>query len=325
VSRGPGCAESRKGEQGFALVITLIVTALLVALAAEFVDEVFVETTLSHNFVAEQQASVLAASGVDGGISLIKFTLSSQNYTTLSDPWAKPIQVPDEAGTLTVTIEEESGKLNLNKVVPPGGRFDEPKNFYFLSTVNLLKKLKLPPDLGDAVVDWLDGGDEQQPGGAESSYYTTLKPPYRAKNYALETVEELGLVKGFGGGVARQLQPFVTVYLGVVNEARTFVNINTAPKEVLASLQYGDVAMTDALADAVIDYRKVTPFKTTNDLSKVPGMATIVQSELAGYLNAIGKVFRIRSEARVKETRRTVEAVVRFEGNQPKVLYWREY
>ena len=322
MSRTRGCVGPGRGERGFALVITLIVTALLVALAAEFVDEVFVETTLSHNFVAEQQASVLASSGVDGAIALIRFTLTNQGYTTLSDPWAKPIKVPDEAGTLTVTIEEESAKLNLNKIVLTAGSLN-PANFYYLSTINLVKKLKLSTDLCEAVVDWLDGGDEPQPGGAESSYYVNLKPSYKAKNNALDTVEELGLVKGFGGGVLPQLQPFVTVYEAAPNELFTLVNINTAPKEVLASLQYGSAVMTDALADAVIDYRKTTPFKDRSELLKVPGMAG--ETQLLSYVTPIGTVFRIRSEAQVRETRRTVEVVARIANNQSKVLYWREY
>ena len=38
-----------------------------------------------------------------------------------------------------------------------------------------------------------------------------------------------------------------------------------------------------------------------------------------------GKVFRIRSEARVRETTRLVEAVVRMSGTRAMVIYWREY
>ena len=100
------------------------------------------------------------------------------------------------------------------------------------------------------------------------------------------------------------------------------VNINTAPKEVLASLQYQGAAMTDSLAQQVIDYRKTTPFQIAQDLTKVPGLETIGQG-LQLYVTTKGSVFRIRSEARVREATRVVEAVVRSADS--KVIYWREY
>jgi general secretion pathway protein K len=313
-----------RGEKGFALVITLLVTALLVALCAEFVGEVYVETSLTHNFVAGQQASLLAASGVEGAKALLAFTRATQKYTTLSDPWAKPQKMEDERGALVVTIEDESGKLNFNRVATPGGTVDQ-TSFYYLSAVNLVKKLGLSADLVQALVDWLDSDDTPQPGGAESAYYLALRPPYRAKNNALDTLEELSLVKGFGGGVVERLKPFVTVYAEDPNPmAAVQININTAPKEVLASLQGTAGSMTDSLAQQVIDYRKTTPFQDSTELTKVPGMATIGQG-LQTYVTHKGSVFRIRSEARVREATRVVEAVVRMNGLGTKVIYWREY
>ena len=82
-----------KGERGFALVITLIVTALLVALLVEFVNEVYVDTSHSHNFVASQQASILAESGIDGGKQLLQFASvlrMGANYSSLTEVWAQP-------------------------------------------------------------------------------------------------------------------------------------------------------------------------------------------------------------------------------------------
>ncbi|HEY6838179.1 MAG TPA: type II secretion system minor pseudopilin GspK [Geobacteraceae bacterium] len=314
-----------RGEGGFALVVTLLVTALLVALSAEFVNEVYVDTSLSHNFVDGQQASILASSGVDGGMALLKFNLALQpNYTTLADQWAKPLNLEDERGKITVTIEEESAKLDLNKMAPATGDLDS-AGFYYATAVALVKKLGLSTDLWDALADWVDTNDEPHPGGAESSYYVTLKPPYAARNAPLDSVEELGLVKGFTGEVMAKLLPFVTVYgESSSTMAAAPVNINTAPKELLASLQVGSTAMTDSLAEQVIEYRKTTPFKNPQDLANVPGMGAVAIG-LQTYVTTKGSVFRIRSEARVRETRRVVEAVVRMSGTTPAVLYWREY
>lgn len=307
-----------KDERGFALVITLIITALLVALTAEFVDEVYVDTSLGHNFVAGQQASILATSGVDGGIRLLQFDLSQQAYSSLMDRWAKPLKIEDEQGSLLVTIEDESGKLNLNAISGPNGIFNDA---YYAIAVRLLKKLGLSPDLCDALADWVDENDDPHPGGAETSYYNALKPPYAAKNARLETIEELALVKGFYGKVLEQLTPFITVFSDQPNAPTAQININTAPREVIASL---DDKMTDDLTARVLEYRKTTPFKSSAELVKVPGMETIGQG-LTTNTTAKGAVYRIRSQATVRETSRVVEAVVRISGMQSTVLYWREF
>jgi general secretion pathway protein K len=310
-----------KDERGFALVITLIITALLVALTAEFVDEVYVDTSLGHNFVAGQQASILASSGVDGGIRLLQFNLVQQSYSSLLDHWAQPLKIDDEQGKLLVRIEEESGKLNLNAIAGTNGVFNDA---YHDIAVRLLKKLELSPDLCDALADWVGTNEGPHPAGAKSSYYNNLKPPYGAKNARLETFEELALVKDFSSKVLEKLRPFVTVYPDQPNAPTAPININTAPREVIAAL---DDKITDELTARVLEYRKTTPFKDKSDIAKVAGMDTISPG-ISLTTKAKGAVYRILSEASVKETTRTVEAVVRILGSGPKdytVLYWREF
>lgn len=308
-----------KGEKGFALVITLVVSALLVALTAEFINEVFVDTTLRQSYVSGQQASVLADSGVTGAIKLLQFELSAKNYSTLRDKWAQPLQIDDDQGSLEITIEDEARRLNLNNIAPPSGEFEN--NFYYGAAVRLLKKLGLAPEMLDAVADWMDENDEPHPAGAETSYYSTLKPPYASKNGRFETVEELAMVKGFSGKPLLLLKPFVTVYSDQPNAPAAPVNINTAPREVLYSL---DEKMSDDLVKRIIDYRTVTPFKYAAELAKVPGLESI-STGLQTRITTSSLVYRIRSQARVKDTSRLIECVVRISGNQSTVLYWREY
>ena len=53
-----------KNESGFALILTLVVTALMVAVVVEMIHQVYVDTSISRGFRDRQQASVLAESGV---------------------------------------------------------------------------------------------------------------------------------------------------------------------------------------------------------------------------------------------------------------------
>jgi general secretion pathway protein K len=312
-----------KNERGFALIITLLITALLVALTAEFVNEVYVDTSERQSFVDGQQASLLAESGMTAAKTLINFKLPLQSYTSLTDLNSLGILLKAADDRVQVTVEEESGKLNLNAIVNPRG---EPDVIYRPIAERLFKKLGLQPELLDAVTDWIDASDEPRPSGAETGYYQTLKPPYAAKNGPLETLEELRLVKGFDKATVDKLRPYLTVYYDIPNSPTAPLNINTAPRDLIVSL---DEQMTDNLAQQIVDYRATTPLKSAADLgSSVAGMGSL-SSALASNSRIMlsqekGSVFRIVSQATVNETVRVIEAVVRFYG-QPNVLYWREY
>jgi general secretion pathway protein K len=301
-----------RGEKGFALVITLIIAALLVAVTTGFIHEVYVETSLNRSFTDAQQASLLADSGVAGGTRLLQTILGSQEYSSLLDKWAAPLEIPDDKGTLRVEITEENGKLNLNSLVFPNGELTEAHPM----AVRLFTALKISTDLCDAVADWTDINDEPRPGGAETTYYKSLPTPYQAKNATLDTLEELRMVKGFDDKTLEILNPFVTVY----GDAQTQINVNTAPAEILAALSE---QMTPELARRILEYRKTTPIKNNGEITRIPGLEGIgigLQTKIA----VKGSIYRILSHARVNETTRTVEAVVRINGQQSSVLYWRE-
>lgn len=306
-----------KGERGFALVITLIITALLVAVITEFIHDVFVETSLRQGYEDAQQASLLAESGVQGGVKVLTLALASQGYTSPLDGWAAPQVFQDERGALQISISEESAKLDLNSIVFPNGTLNED---YFGIAERLLAKLELPGDLGDAVADWIDNDDSARAGGAESPYYQALSPPYAAKSAPLETYEELRMVSGFNEAILRKLHPYVTVYQESKGAPYSKININTAPEELLATL---DEQMTDDLAGRIVAYRKQTPIKSPAELTRIAGMESLGIA-IQGKISVKGTVFRIQSRAQVKDTVRIVEAVVRVAGTKATVLYWRE-
>ena len=305
-------------QRGFALIITLIVTALLVALVTEFITDVYVSTSARQSYVDGQQASLLADSGIAGGLSLLRFSQTMQpGFSSLQDKWAQPLEIAEEKGSLRVTIEEENAKLSLNHIYGSNGT---PTVAYEEMAKRLFKKQGISLDLLDALADWVDQNDEPHPGGAETPYYAALTPPYAAKNGPLDTLDELRLVKGFTPEVLDKLRPLITVY-GDSPFAAT-ININTAPREVLLAL---DDRMTDDLVDRILEYRKTTPFKFPAELAKVTGMETIATSLLT-RIRTDGSIYRLRAEAVVNGTTRTIETVVRANrGNKPMAIYWREY
>ena len=309
-----------RNQRGFALIITLMVTALLVVVVTEFIREVYVETTLRRSYRDGEQAVLMADSGIMGGVRLLQTVQSTQTYTSLNDAWkSKPLHIEDERGVLDVFIEEESGKLNLNVVVPPSGEYTGA--YYSGVLTRLLTRLKMPTDLIDPLADWIDENDDPHRSGAEANWYQRLKPPYVPLNGPLQTLEELRLIKGFDSKTFEALRPFCTVYLDTSGSPAAPVNINTAPPEILACL---DDALTDDLVKRITDRRKNEPFKIPADLVKVAGLEQIA-TRLQTRITTKGAVYRLTATARIGETARTIEAVVRIKVGTPEFLSWREY
>ncbi|OGU00069.1 MAG: hypothetical protein A2X80_11985 [Geobacteraceae bacterium GWB2_52_12] len=307
-----------KNESGFALILTLVVTALMVAVVVEMIHQVYVDTSLSRGFRDGQQASILAESGATGGAKLLQIGLSGRDYTSLSDRWASPVKLDDESGSLLITVAEESGKININKLVQPNGEYEP---FTQAALARLGSRMKLPGEIWSAVADWVDADDLPRSGGVESHYYRVQVPAYSSRNGSLATLAELSLVKGITPEILGKIQPHLTVFADQAGSPQATVNINTASKEVLAALDDG---IDDRMAERILDERRVQPFKSTGELTRVPGLDTIAV-RLGGRITVKGNLFRITSTAIVNDSARTVEVIVRLRGGGTEFLSWQEY
>jgi general secretion pathway protein K len=300
-----------KNESGFALILTLVITALMVAVLVEMVHQVYVDTSISRGFRDGQQASILAESGV----MLVRKALSqNMDPTLLSSFLAKPLS--DEVGSLEIKISDESGKINVNALVKPD--LITVDNSTQLALQKLGESMKLPAHIWDAVVDWVDRDNALYSSyGAETPFYRVLKPPYSARNNKLMTLTELTLVNGFTPEILGKLGPYLTIF--PVEATSQQININTATKEILALLL--DIDINDQILERIVERRRLQPFKNPSELSQVPGINTAAATHLIGQITANGNLFRITAVAKVKESVRTIEAVV----SNSVFLSWQEY
>ncbi|MBE9563035.1 MAG: general secretion pathway protein GspK [Proteobacteria bacterium] len=155
--------------------------------------------------------------------------------------------------TVTVRIYDQAGKINIQGLSKAHLR-------------QLLEKRvgtdleKLQPLL-DAWEDWIDRDDFERVNGAEKKYYETLSSPYEPRNFRLETVEELLLIKGFAKvfqGV--EIDTVFTVY---GNKSRS-INPNLATREALMMLP----GMTGTAANTILVKRRKKDFKSYNDFNE---------------------------------------------------------
>jgi type II secretory pathway component PulK len=104
----------------------------------------------------------------------------------------------DKKVTIRYGITDESSKLNIN-VASRGELLRLIKGL--VETDKTLVLGDLPVEgLVDTLIDWRDSDDTMNtPAGAESAWYMTLAPCYRAKDRPFQTIEELLMVKNWQG------------------------------------------------------------------------------------------------------------------------------
>jgi general secretion pathway protein K len=312
-----------RNERGIALLVTLLVLVLVVALAYE----IFHIGARAAQTGAYGRDSIRCALLAEGGIGAARVALRQDardnSYDTLDEIWSRPAPPIDLGdGTARVTIEDEERKINLNRLVLPNGNAPDEQRLAVFR--RLLETVGVDVAVADAVVDWLDNDDTPRVGGAESAYYLGLPYPYRAKNDLFDTVGELRLVRGVTPGVFEKLRPHVTVH------SSGMVNINTAPREVLMSLSAGadaaDAGPIDGgAADAILAYRKDHPFSSARDIGKVStSLGNLYErTRFRDLVDVRSTAFRVRATGEFGDTARTVEAIGIRSGNTIQWRFWR--
>ena len=305
-----------------ALVLTLLVLVLLVTAVLEFDRSTRTMVKAAGNFRDGMKAFHLATSGIAAAQALLKDDLVRHGgRDDLTELWATPLPAyPLGDGTVAAWIQDEGGKINVNTLVTPGGT--KPSVPLQIEQLKRLFRLKgLDPAPVDAIVDWLDRDEIEEPSGAESAYYERLDRPYRCRNGRMDTLAELHLVKGISDEVYRTISPYLTVYTS--DES---INVNTADPVVLQTLpvlgQDGAVAfpLDDKQVETIVDVR---PFAAKGDLSKVPGMTSGVVSQLLPRITVASSWFSVYAEGEANGVKKGVLAVVDRSRGEPILRYWR--
>ncbi|RJP64058.1 MAG: general secretion pathway protein GspK [Candidatus Abyssobacteria bacterium SURF_17] len=269
-------------ERGIALLLTLLVTVILAVVVLEFNYLMRVYATLSGNLVEDLRAEAAALTGVETAKALLlNDALADMKKTAafdaLTEEWASEIKVETSSTATEASISDEMGKLNLNRLVrrPTDEQGTETVNTTMVENVRrLFELLELDPSLVEAVIDWIDTNDQEEPFGAENAYYETLDPPILCKNGPLDSVEELLLIKGFDKTIlyGDEEKPGLAKFVTVFGDSQGLVNINTADEKVLAAL-----LNSDSLASSAVSAREAAPFESAQDISSRLSIPDILQ------------------------------------------------
>lgn len=232
----------RRRKSGSVLVAVLAIILLLAYLVTRIVDEAIED--LEYRAIFAEPIDVRSYA-----FSMMEVALATIHEVALIDEgklyapeqgWADPlayagIQVPN-GWEVRIRIDDESGKLPLNTM-------DE-------ALLNRLLEEMLDLDFGTSrelsstLLDWIDADDNRRLNGAESDEYLARRPPYRAANAPLQSLEELRLIKIWEeiffdeNGVANEQFQQLARMVGVVNTGA--VNFNSASAPVIELLALDD-------------------------------------------------------------------------------------
>ncbi len=361
-------------NRGMALLITLTVITLMIAGALELNRRVRAAVEATASARDRQTLTQMAYAGVHAAMAMLIRDKTESPIDSIQEDWADQgkiaellAEIPLEKGRVTFSITDELGKIQVNSLVvfPKGQHFNESQKIMWdRFTRNLIAQTvgqsdrNKDPDMDAAAIvnsvkDWLDSGDDDATtgvSGAESDYYESLNPPYKAANGPFRSIDELMLVKGitrelFGGvnlnaengkGFSSELSgamkeaggigKYMTVYgmtpARTKAEDRNFtfegkININTADLPVLVALMPSE--NTD-YAQAIFDYRNEkedgnfvnTDLASPTWYKNVPDIPGDLQID-PNLITVSSDIFRIKAAANLNDTEMNLNVVIQRE------------
>jgi general secretion pathway protein K len=237
-------------EKGIALLMVLWVLTVLTAIVFSFSFMARTEGYAALSFRQTTEKKFLAEAGMERGVAELFYMIMNKNAALVApgkEVWrtdGRPYKIATDNGYYIISIRNEAGKVDINTIPE-------------LILRNLLRNSGLDLDkvdiAVDSLMDWKDPDDLHRLHGAEDDYYMSLPNPYKTKNAAFETLDELLLVKGitpeilYGTKGKRGIIDLLTV-----NSTMTKISINAAPREVLLAVP----GITPERADSIITLRE---------------------------------------------------------------------
>ncbi|MGB9498425.1 MAG: general secretion pathway protein GspK [Dissulfuribacterales bacterium] len=342
-------AKSYMNNRGIALIITLTVITILVAVTFELNRQIQAAATDSSIVRDRLTVSHMIKSGINIAESILIADKNESEIDSLQEDWANPEKIDAylsnlifDEGNILLDISDELGRIQVNSLVafPKGRDFNAPQKDFWYRFVGLIllqqqdneafmEEIVEPGAIINSVKDWLDSGDNDAItglNGAEKEYYQDQEPSYLCRNGPFRYIEELTRVKGITPelfysadqqllGISR----YVTVQgISQLNDKFTYdgkININTADLPVIAALL---PAGQDFLAPEIYDYRiESADGRFLHDLNSptwykdVPGCSDV---EIKGaLLTTSSDVFRIECSAVLHDIHMTSTVIVKRE------------
>ncbi|MCM0607607.1 MAG: type II secretion system minor pseudopilin GspK [Ideonella sp. WA131b] len=303
----PPCPRAPRPQRGVALLLAMIVVALVTAAAAAMVWQQERAVAVEGAERARAQSAWILNGALDWARLILRederAARGGSPVDSLDEPWAQPLAEARLSSFLAAdrdnnadsgpeafisgAIEDAQSRFNLRGVVDGAGQVDVAQ---LAALTRLVELAGAPADAATRLVQALRGS-ELGPGPAASGQPASALRPTRWRELGWFGIDEATL---------ERLAPYVDLL-----PQPTPVNVNTAPREVLAAV----VEQLDlGGAERIVQQRQRQPFRSLEALQPLlpPGLAPnpLRLAVASQHFHVAG---RLRLEQRVLEERSLVQ------------------
>ncbi|HEX5339777.1 MAG TPA: type II secretion system minor pseudopilin GspK [Gammaproteobacteria bacterium] len=326
-----GVASDMRRQGGVALLTALVILAIAATLAAAMIWDIGLDQRRTANLIQGDQAMQYALGAEAWAEQILRRDMENSQQppqsqqsaagqpaagssVNLTQDWAMQLPpLPVQGGSVTGQMQDLQGLFNLNNLVNAQAS-PTTQSAAFTQFQRLLTALDLDPGIANAVLDWVNPGEQPHfPGGAKDETYSRLQPPYRTAERPMTSVTELLLVAGVTPDIYRKLEPYVCA-LPVASAvpsvpgggASTPVNVNTAPPVVLMSLAPNiDLGTATALSQTLATH----PVENASELGTLWPQLTNGQ-RVPSNANVTSSYFRLTVKVQIGTTHLTLYSLL---------------
>jgi general secretion pathway protein K len=301
-----------RNERGSVTILIALLAAVILALGLSFNWLVKEHIRSSESLRDKAEAIIKTRSAYDtliylmltGQVTENKIMISQSGITDLKSIPLDGTEVMIEEGVF-VKAQDSNGRLSLTTLNPDA----------------LLRLVSNEADPAKAAIftdsfqDWIDRDDLTRVNGAEAPYYRSHGFSYTPRNYDLQYMEELTLIRGVDADLYKRIYTFLTIL------PNTGFNPNTASDSVLKAF----LSIDDSKVAKIKSYVAKKTIKTMPELVALTGKMFYLEKPEgwfmpSSYLDIIVRTGSPRSLCKIS-TGLTIESGIFYPYF---IHYWQE-
>lgn len=298
-------------QRGAALLLAMIILTLITTLAASMVWQQWRSVQVEAAERARMQAAWILTGALDWARLIIREDSKAGGPDHLGEPWAVPLaearlssflaadknnNAPDNEGLdafLAGSITDAQSRYNLRNLVNPEGKLQQGEKEVLL---RLCEFTGVPASTGQRIAE-----------GLQAAWAAEGDAPV-----APQRVADLVWL-GVDPNDLKRLEPFITLLPSVAKS----VNVNTAPREVIAAAVDG---LDLGTAELLVQSRQRAPFKDVqNAVALLPG-GTNQWSDRVQRLGVSTNFFIVQGQVRLGDRVLQERSLVHRQGTDVQVL-----
>ena len=321
-----------KKQQGVALIVVLLLLAIMVTIAAQMSERLFIQFHRAQNQVNHQQAywysigvEALAKAGIEEAYK-------DGDTINLSQAWAtEETTYPLDYGEAFGGVKDKQACFNLNALssVKPSS---DPSQRPFLVKVwmNLLESVEVENYLAEVIADstweYMDENDTVQSiSGVEDSTYQSFKPAYLAPNGWIGDASELRAINGVTAQVVEAVSPLVCA----IPSSNFYLNVNTlAPENANILVALFSPGLSEENAREALENRPFDGWGSIDDFLAEGAISQVdanTRKQAKPYLSIDSQFFELDAQVLVEDSRVRVRSLLHSSDKKVVNVVRRQY